>query len=59
MSNTGLVTSQRKTDEVLRQAKARALASINDPKPRLTALERAYWVALRKQRRQTINTKAS
>ena len=60
MNRTGRVggfgTSLRQTESIMKQAKARALAAIDQSNPKLTALERAYWVALRKNRRQTNNT---
>ena len=49
-----LVTSSSRTDHNLRTAKAKALSCLHQEHPKLTALEKAFWHALR--RSQGTNT---
>ena len=42
-----LVTSSSRTESNISKAKAKAIACLHQEAPRLTRLERAFWVALK------------
>ena len=42
-----LVTSSSRTENNISKAKAKAIACLHEEAPRLTRLERAFWVALK------------
>ncbi len=50
VNSTGCGTWGTKPHEIYTAAKAKALSCINDPAPKLTQLEHAFWVAAREGR---------